>query len=341
MALERRQFIGLTPQEASTFDGLDREITVDTTNGTLRVHTEDSPHGNRLAKYSELDAVNSLMLSEFDSVRGQINDVDDELSSGLSAETSARENADASLSSSIGTNTTAIDGLATRVTAVETGLSGKQATLVSGTNIKTINSTSLLGSEDITVQPTLVSGTNIKTINNLSLLGSGNIEIQGGGGGSSNTQIYRVPCSYYYSSTIRAQWYSTSSESSSFSSQFKYYMDYPLEEIAEAQSVDVSLGTYQYFPVVLFSPADAVGQDFATFCELYKPIDKWHLKIYCNSSTMTTSGFTTLLIKTENAASNYAMPGVTNAHRKSYSQVYTDSLPASPDANTLYFIPES
>ena len=33
-------------------------------------------------------------------------------------------------------------------------------------------------------QPTLVSGTNIKTINNKSLLGEGNIDIQGGGGGS-------------------------------------------------------------------------------------------------------------------------------------------------------------
>ena len=33
-------------------------------------------------------------------------------------------------------------------------------------------------------QDTLVSGTNIKTINNISLLGSGNIDIQGGGGGT-------------------------------------------------------------------------------------------------------------------------------------------------------------
>ena len=33
-------------------------------------------------------------------------------------------------------------------------------------------------------QATLVSGTNIKTINNQSLLGSGNIDIQGGSGGS-------------------------------------------------------------------------------------------------------------------------------------------------------------
>lgn len=98
--------------------------------------------------------------------------------------------------------------------------SNKQATLVSGTNIKTVNGTSLLGSGDIAIptkvsdltndsgfitgytetdptvpawakaankptytasevgaQETLVSGTNIKTINNESLLGSGNITI--------------------------------------------------------------------------------------------------------------------------------------------------------------------
>ena len=35
-------------------------------------------------------------------------------------------------------------------------------------------------------QPTLVSGTNLKTINNESLLGEGNIDIQGGGGSSVN-----------------------------------------------------------------------------------------------------------------------------------------------------------
>lgn len=38
-------------------------------------------------------------------------------------------------------------------------------------------------------QPLLVSGTNIKTINNQSLLGSGNIDIQGGGGGSVTNPI--------------------------------------------------------------------------------------------------------------------------------------------------------
>ena len=54
---------------------------------------------------------------------------------------------------------------------------GLQDALVSGTNIKTINSTSLLGAGDVAVQETLVSGTNIKTINSTSLLGSGNVDV--------------------------------------------------------------------------------------------------------------------------------------------------------------------
>lgn len=55
--------------------------------------------------------------------------------------------------------------------------SNKQDTLVSGTNIKTVNNVSLLGSGNVAVQPTLVSGTNIKTINNTTILGSGNISL--------------------------------------------------------------------------------------------------------------------------------------------------------------------
>ncbi len=64
------------------------------------------------------------------------------------------------------------------VNSLYSGLAtSKQDTLVSGTNIKTVNSTSLLGSGDVAVQATLVSGTNIKTINSTSLLGSGDITI--------------------------------------------------------------------------------------------------------------------------------------------------------------------
>jgi hypothetical protein len=60
-------------------------------------------------------------------------------------------------------------------------LTGVQASLVSGTSIKTVNSESLLGSGDVAVQPTLVSGTSIKTINGASVLGSGDLEVGGGG----------------------------------------------------------------------------------------------------------------------------------------------------------------
>lgn len=71
-----------------------------------------------------------------------------------------------------------ITGTLSDQTDLQNALNAKQATLVSGTNIKTINSTSLLGSGNVAVQPTLVSGTNIVTINSTSLLGSGNIAVQ-------------------------------------------------------------------------------------------------------------------------------------------------------------------
>jgi len=56
-----------------------------------------------------------------------------------------------------------------------TAFNAKQDVLVSGTNIKTINSTTILGAGDLPVQATLVSGTNIKTVNGTSILGSGDI----------------------------------------------------------------------------------------------------------------------------------------------------------------------
>lgn len=69
------------------------------------------------------------------------------------------------------------------ITNLQSSLNAKQDTLVSNTNIKTVNSNSLLGSGDIAVQATLVSGTNIKTVNGNSLLGSGDLVISGGAGG--------------------------------------------------------------------------------------------------------------------------------------------------------------
>jgi len=82
--------------------------------------------------------------------------------------------------------TTSIDGYLTS-TDWNT-FNGKQAALVSGTSIKTVNSTSLLGSGDVAVQATLVSGTNIKTVNGTTLLGSGDLTVSASAAGS-NTQV--------------------------------------------------------------------------------------------------------------------------------------------------------
>lgn len=97
--------------------------------------------------------------------------------------------------------TTQVNHQAADISALQTDMRGKQATLVSGENIKTINSESILGTGDIQIsgvseeqaqeiakiptletdmmgkQDTLVSGTNIKTINGESVLGEGNIEV--------------------------------------------------------------------------------------------------------------------------------------------------------------------
>lgn len=69
-----------------------------------------------------------------------------------------------------------LKGNGTAISAATAG-TDYQAPLVSGTNIKTVNSTSLLGSGDVAVQETLVSGTNIKTVGGTSLLGSGDVPV--------------------------------------------------------------------------------------------------------------------------------------------------------------------
>jgi len=102
----------------------------------------------------------------------------------------------------------AITGTLSSQTDLQNALNAKQATLVSGTNIKTIEGQSLLGSGDINLtatdvglgnvdntsdankpvstatqtalnakQDTLVSATNIKTINGSSVLGSGDLSV--------------------------------------------------------------------------------------------------------------------------------------------------------------------
>ena len=82
--------------------------------------------------------------------------------------------------------------LETKLSQIDTNIDNKQAILVSGENIKTINNSSLLGDGNLEIsgvvtseekqawyakQDALVAGTNIKTINGTSLLGGGNMEI--------------------------------------------------------------------------------------------------------------------------------------------------------------------
>jgi hypothetical protein len=79
--------------------------------------------------------------------------------------------------STAGVNLTGSPTVNSVAIANTTQVAAKQDTLVSGTNIKTVNSTTILGSGNLAVQDVLVSGTNIKTINGTSLLGSGNIPV--------------------------------------------------------------------------------------------------------------------------------------------------------------------
>ena len=127
----------------------------------------------------------------------------------------------------------AIYTLNSSVNRLETNIQKKQDKLVSGTNIKTINNESILGSGNIEVkgkehvsltyaewealshdeqmadkvylikdaenvyQAPLVSGTNIKTINGNSILGEGNIEIQGGSGGGGTSEHQNITQAEY------------------------------------------------------------------------------------------------------------------------------------------------
>ena len=101
-------------------------------------------------------------------------------------------------------------------TATQTALNAKQDTLVSGSSIKTVNSTSLLGSGDVAVQATLVSGTNIKTINSISLLGSGNIPIA-----TSDSTIFSSNPNATQGANSTGYWAITGSLSSSATENFR------------------------------------------------------------------------------------------------------------------------
>ena len=119
--------------------------------------------------------------------------------------------------------------------------SGNTATLEA--KIKTINSTSLLGSGNVAVQPTLVSGTNIKTVNNESLLGSGNIAIQGGGTAMTDAEIEEAVDDGWGSASL----YSITTESSALT----FWESWSDEHNVSGQITSAAQGTTVYID---FSP---------------------------------------------------------------------------------------
>ena len=81
-------------------------------------------------------------------------------------------------------------------TNIENGINEK-GNYTNLTNKPKINNVELSGNktlDDLSIQAKLISGTNIKTINNQSILGSGNITIQGGSSGTTDyTQLDNKP----------------------------------------------------------------------------------------------------------------------------------------------------
>jgi hypothetical protein len=130
---------------------------------------------------------------------------------------------------------------------------GKQAALVSGTSIKTVNSTSLLGSGDVAVQATLVSGTNIKTVNGTTLLGSGNLAVSASPAGSTTQIQYNSAGSFAGSANLTFDGTNltcggtvTANSDESLKTNWRGYSDDFVEQLAK-----IKHGTYDRLDVEL------------------------------------------------------------------------------------------
>lgn len=76
MTLERRQFL---PTSEVNGQGLDRELTVDTSAQSLRVHTTSNPQGVILAKKSETDSLNSSVTSLGNTLTSSVNNLQQQI----------------------------------------------------------------------------------------------------------------------------------------------------------------------------------------------------------------------------------------------------------------------
>jgi hypothetical protein len=153
------------PQTVLTLtDRLALRFYVTNSGRTITLHTENSHLGQIITTFtSGLTALNGLT-AQIQSLATGTTGTDFNISSATATHTFNLPDASASNRGAL-------------TSADWSTFNGKQAALVSGTNIKTVNSTSLVGSGDVAVQATLVSGTNIKTINGSTILGSGNLTV--------------------------------------------------------------------------------------------------------------------------------------------------------------------
>ena len=169
-----------TTAQHSTFTGAVGEVTIDTSKDVVVVHDGATaggfPSQKELVSGTNIKTVNSTTLLGSGNIA-----VQETLVSGTNIKTINNStilgsgNIDVVSAGMITGGTTNQVLAKNSSTDYDTKWYSVQDTLVSGTNIKTVNSTTLLGSGNIAVQPTLVSGTNIKTIGGVSLLGSGDI----------------------------------------------------------------------------------------------------------------------------------------------------------------------
>ena len=119
--------------------------------------------------------------------------------------------------------------------------------------------------KDPNAQPTLVSGTNIKTINNESILGEGNIDIQGGGSG---TLLEAVP---ELGSVNAGDVQSLYSESVVMPDGFSYEESSELGEFYDRTGIvltvqfDSAEGYYDVGDLYLFSLTDGNGDEYYVY----------------------------------------------------------------------------
>lgn len=103
------------------------------------------------------------------------------------------------------------------ITNLQSTLNGKQATLVSGTNIRTINGNSILGSGNLSINAALPNNSDV-TLRTLSFKGGSNYSISGiyvietdavslSGSVGSNASVNFSIDNYYYSDYPKGRWY--------------------------------------------------------------------------------------------------------------------------------------